>query len=321
LAAAREGRELEPAAEPAEAQRPRPVRVGTGGTAPGAARPQAAPPPPAPQRAASAKTDAKAAPGRERPVLKQELLRRMQLVRPLFAATIELCQVAGPDEGGGVTLRLATDKKLHLDRLGSDALQKELAQMLSEIAGRPSRSGSSSPRSRPPQAPAAPSGPAGRRRGRPCAACSRCSTGRSSKTTNVRPPDGILAALSTRRQEARWQPDSATWAACSSRPQRMQKRMGGPRQGPRRADPRGHRRRGRGSRSSSTACSESRRSRFQKSAVDPDDVESLEDLVTAAIRQALGAAKDLHKKEMAKVTGGLNLPAWASEAREVPWPR
>jgi DNA-binding YbaB/EbfC family protein len=48
--------------------------------------------------------------------------------------------------------------------------------------------------------------------------------------------------------------------------------------------------------------------KIQKSAVDPDDVESLEDLVTAAIRQALGAAKELHKKEMAKVTGGLNLP-------------
>ena len=48
--------------------------------------------------------------------------------------------------------------------------------------------------------------------------------------------------------------------------------------------------------------------KIQKSAVDPDDVESLEDLVTAAIRQALGAAKELHKKEMSKVTGGLNLP-------------
>ena len=45
-----------------------------------------------------------------------------------------------------------------------------------------------------------------------------------------------------------------------------------------------------------------------KDAVDPDDVETLEDLVTAAVRQALAAAKDLRQKEMAKVTGGMNLP-------------
>jgi hypothetical protein len=43
-------------------------------------------------------------------------------------------------------------------------------------------------------------------------------------------------------------------------------------------------------------------------AVDPEDVETLEDLVTAAVRQALQAAKDLRQKEMAKVTGGMNLP-------------
>ena len=48
--------------------------------------------------------------------------------------------------------------------------------------------------------------------------------------------------------------------------------------------------------------------KIQKAAVDPDDVESLEDLVTAAVRQAFTAAKELHKKEMGKVTGGLNLP-------------
>ncbi|MCC6670558.1 MAG: YbaB/EbfC family nucleoid-associated protein [Planctomycetes bacterium] len=48
--------------------------------------------------------------------------------------------------------------------------------------------------------------------------------------------------------------------------------------------------------------------KIQKAAVDPDDVESLEDLVTAALRQAMQAAKELHKREMGKVTGGLNLP-------------
>jgi len=48
--------------------------------------------------------------------------------------------------------------------------------------------------------------------------------------------------------------------------------------------------------------------KIHKDAVDPEDVEALEDLVTAAVRQAMTLAKDLHKKEMAKVTGGLNLP-------------
>ena len=43
-------------------------------------------------------------------------------------------------------------------------------------------------------------------------------------------------------------------------------------------------------------------------AVDADDVETLEDLVTVAVRQAMTAAKELRDKEMAKVTGGLNLP-------------
>ena len=43
-------------------------------------------------------------------------------------------------------------------------------------------------------------------------------------------------------------------------------------------------------------------------AVDPEDVETLEDLVTAAVRQAMNAAKELRATEMAKVTGGMNLP-------------
>lgn len=48
--------------------------------------------------------------------------------------------------------------------------------------------------------------------------------------------------------------------------------------------------------------------KIQKAAVDPDDVDTLEDLVTAAVRQAMQAAKELRDREMAKVTGGLNLP-------------
>lgn len=48
--------------------------------------------------------------------------------------------------------------------------------------------------------------------------------------------------------------------------------------------------------------------KIQPAAVDPADVETLEDLVAAAVRQALTAAKELREREMAKVTGGLNLP-------------
>jgi DNA-binding YbaB/EbfC family protein len=48
--------------------------------------------------------------------------------------------------------------------------------------------------------------------------------------------------------------------------------------------------------------------KIQPAAVDPKDVDALEDLVTAAVRQALSAAKELKEREMSKVTGGLNLP-------------
>jgi DNA-binding YbaB/EbfC family protein len=48
--------------------------------------------------------------------------------------------------------------------------------------------------------------------------------------------------------------------------------------------------------------------KIDKAAVDPNDVETLEDLVTGAVRQALQAAKELRDREMGKVTGGMNLP-------------
>jgi hypothetical protein len=48
--------------------------------------------------------------------------------------------------------------------------------------------------------------------------------------------------------------------------------------------------------------------KIAKEVVDPADVEALEDIVTAAVKQALHAAKELREREMAKVTGGLNLP-------------
>jgi hypothetical protein len=48
--------------------------------------------------------------------------------------------------------------------------------------------------------------------------------------------------------------------------------------------------------------------KIQPEAVDPDDVDGLEDLVLTAMRQAFQAAKELKDREMGKVTGGLNLP-------------
>ena len=43
-------------------------------------------------------------------------------------------------------------------------------------------------------------------------------------------------------------------------------------------------------------------------AVDPDDVEMLQDLVMAAVNEALRAATETTEREMSKLTGGLNMP-------------
>lgn len=48
--------------------------------------------------------------------------------------------------------------------------------------------------------------------------------------------------------------------------------------------------------------------KIQKAAVDPDDVDTLEDLVTTAVQKALQEAKALRDREMGKVTGTMNLP-------------
>ncbi len=42
--------------------------------------------------------------------------------------------------------------------------------------------------------------------------------------------------------------------------------------------------------------------------VDADDVEMLEDLILAAIKEAITAAQELAANEMSKVTGGINMP-------------
>jgi hypothetical protein len=44
------------------------------------------------------------------------------------------------------------------------------------------------------------------------------------------------------------------------------------------------------------------------SAVDPDDVAMLEDMVAAAVNEAVRQAQDVASRKMAAVTGGLGLP-------------
>lgn len=47
---------------------------------------------------------------------------------------------------------------------------------------------------------------------------------------------------------------------------------------------------------------------IDKDVVDPDDVEMLEDLVLAAVSEALRGAEEMVAKEMGKITGGMNIP-------------
>lgn len=43
-------------------------------------------------------------------------------------------------------------------------------------------------------------------------------------------------------------------------------------------------------------------------AMDPDDLELLQDMIAAAVNDALRKAQDMAQEELAKVAGGLNLP-------------
>lgn len=42
--------------------------------------------------------------------------------------------------------------------------------------------------------------------------------------------------------------------------------------------------------------------------IDPDDAEMLQDLVMAAVNEALGKAETMMTEEMGKITGGMNIP-------------
>lgn len=43
-------------------------------------------------------------------------------------------------------------------------------------------------------------------------------------------------------------------------------------------------------------------------AVTPDDMEMLQDLIVAAVNEAIKVAKETSQQEMAKITGGINIP-------------
>lgn len=48
--------------------------------------------------------------------------------------------------------------------------------------------------------------------------------------------------------------------------------------------------------------------KLDKDAVDPDDVEMLEDLIVAAVNEAMRSAESKMNSQMGKFTGGLNIP-------------
>ena len=48
--------------------------------------------------------------------------------------------------------------------------------------------------------------------------------------------------------------------------------------------------------------------KIENEVVDPDDVEMLQDLILAAVNDALAKAQEMVSSEMGKLTGGLNIP-------------
>ncbi|MBA3028358.1 MAG: YbaB/EbfC family nucleoid-associated protein [Desulfobacteraceae bacterium] len=48
--------------------------------------------------------------------------------------------------------------------------------------------------------------------------------------------------------------------------------------------------------------------RIEKEVVDPEDVDMLQDLILAAVNDALAKSQEMVSSEMGKLTGGLNIP-------------
>lgn len=47
---------------------------------------------------------------------------------------------------------------------------------------------------------------------------------------------------------------------------------------------------------------------IEKEVVDPEDVEMLQDLILAAVNEALSRSQEMVSEEMNKLTGGMNIP-------------
>ena len=47
---------------------------------------------------------------------------------------------------------------------------------------------------------------------------------------------------------------------------------------------------------------------IKKEAVDPEDVEILQDMIIGAVNEAIRKVEEIHATEMEKITGGLSLP-------------
>ena len=48
--------------------------------------------------------------------------------------------------------------------------------------------------------------------------------------------------------------------------------------------------------------------KIEKDVVDPEDIEMLQDLVMAAVNEAIKKSQEMIQEEMSKVTGGMNIP-------------
>ncbi len=48
--------------------------------------------------------------------------------------------------------------------------------------------------------------------------------------------------------------------------------------------------------------------KIEKTVVDPEDVEMLEDLVIAAVNEGMKKSQEMVQEEMGKITGGMNIP-------------
>jgi nucleoid-associated protein EbfC len=57
-----------------------------------------------------------------------------------------------------------------------------------------------------------------------------------------------------------------------------------------------------------TGAQEVRSVEIDPSAVDPDEVEMLQDLVLSAVNEAVGRSKELERERMAGIAGGMGMP-------------